>query len=129
MRSINQPNNHRQPGPRGPIVWVPQDQGTKNLFPATFFGTLQVFTRHELTVLDPMAVDQWVDDLGTWISGYDPEQDFVLLIGDPVLISVLSAQIALMFSHYTALKWDRQSKVYLAVELRPGKGVIADNRE
>lgn len=111
------PNSHQNK----PVVYVLQDNGTKNIYPATILGMITVFTRNDMSAF--IDTKEWVSDLATWLSSYDPDKDYILLIGDPLLISAASAVTALMFSSYTVLKWDRQERVYIPVKFTPGEGV------
>ena len=106
---------------RSPRVWVTVDDGSKNFHPALKFGQITIFTRVDVSVFINTA--EWMDDLATWVSGFDYEQDFLLLTGDPVLISAVSACIALISPRYCVLKWDRQERIYSPVWLDPGKAV------
>lgn len=95
-------------------VFVLQDDGTKNLFPAKKFGELLVFTRHEMS---PWSTE-WVDDLEDWLVDFDCTADHLLLVGDPVLIGTACALIAQANARLPVLKWDRQEKTYIAINIR-----------
>lgn len=101
-------------------VYIPQNVGDKNLHAATQYGIFTTFTRHELPT-DPEGVEEWVSEVKKWVSTYNPDHDYFLLIGDPLLISVVSALTATMFTYYNALKWDRQTRSYIVVKVNLGE--------
>lgn len=97
-------------------VFVVHDDGTKNIHPATRFGEVKVFTHRDLPIIGTNAFE-WMYDLEYWLGDYDPDVDYLLLIGDPVLIAAASAYMGSRFNKFTILKWDRQEKVYIPVTI------------
>lgn len=93
-------------------VYVLQDDGTKNLFPAKRWGNLVVFSRHEMSLWDA----GWIDDLEQWLADFDGG-DHLLLVGDPVLIGAACAIVGRMISRLPLLKWDRQEKTYIPITI------------
>lgn len=100
-------------------VFVTQDNGQHNLFPALQHGELTVFTRHDMPVLydEINRYDGWLDRLANWVSDFNPDTDSMLLLGDPVVIAATSAILGTFCDQFTVLKWDRQEKVYIPVRL------------
>lgn len=105
-----------KPSENKPFVYIPYNDGTKNLHAATLYGTFATFMRHELPT-DPEGVSEFVALCKDWISDYNPETDCILLIGDPVLMSIVSALTAKQHSYYNVLKFDRQSRSYIKIRI------------
>jgi hypothetical protein len=107
------------------MVYVIQEQVGKNLLPARRFG--------ELTVLLPanaqvgLSAGQVARHLMSKLSNFKDE-DYLLLIGDPVIIGVATAVAAHWNNgRVSLLKWDRQEHTYYPVSFNLyQKGEFAD---
>lgn len=102
-----------RPPERTPVVYILQDDGTKNLTPARRYGNVIAFAGNDM----PLFNQTWVDTLEHWLSPYNPTRDFLLLTGDPVLIGVACAILGKRWDQLSLLKWDRQSKDYTPITL------------
>lgn len=102
-----------KPPERAGTVFVLQDDGTKNLFPATQYGRVVSFTGRDM----PMFNQDWIPALEGWLANYKPYRDWLLLVGDPVLIGVACAIIGQHWNNINLLKWDRQEKQYIPLRL------------
>lgn len=93
-----------------PIVFVIQDDGYKNFQQAESFGQLEVmFTRDLSLYSDPSPRIHHASKL---VSRYDPERDFFLLTGDPVLIGLVCGLSLKKYNKFRALKWDKTTQRY-----------------
>lgn len=96
------------------MVYVVQEQAGKNILPAGKFGEIKVLlTAGKQVTFSAGAVAQ---KLMVQMSTFS-DQDYLLLIGDPVLIGI-SCAVAAHWNNGNVklLKWDRQEKVYYPVE-------------
>lgn len=102
-------------------VFVTQDNGKHNIFPALKFGEVRVFTRKDLPVIGSDAFE-WMFDLEYWLGDFDERTDYLLLLGDPVLIAATAAIMGYHLNGFNLLKWDRQSREYIPVRISLEKG-------
>jgi hypothetical protein len=96
-----------------PKVYVVQEQFGKNILPAKEFGEIVVMLPSHFRI--GFSAGQVADQLMVLLSSFK-EEDYLLLIGDPVLIGIATA----VASHWTngkvrMLKWDRQECMYYPV--------------
>lgn len=99
---------------RGPWVWVPQDSGKLDLSPAMRYGTMVSFSRTDCPVT---RVHEMVTLAQEWMEEFNPSTDFLMLIGDPVLISICVAEISRRFDIFHVLKWNRQTHEYIPLKI------------
>jgi len=97
-----------------PKVYVIQESPGKNISQATKFGEIKVLFPQDFNA--GFSAGQAASKLMLLLSNYK-EEDFLLLIGDPVLIGIATA----VASHWSngkvqMLKWDGQDKLYYAVK-------------
>jgi hypothetical protein len=104
-----------------PIVYVTQEQPGKNLTSALEFGEIRPLLPPTLQV--GFSAGQVARELLFKLSRYTPE-DYLLLIGDPVIIGI-SAAVAAHWSNgkVRLLKWDRQTGKYFPVEFNLRKEI------
>jgi hypothetical protein len=97
------------------MVFVIQDQPGKNLLPARDYGKLKFML--------PAAISQYnteesVDKLYNELLAMR-DDDYLLLIGDPVMIGAAVAIAGkILDGCIKILKWDKQEKKYYEVELQ-----------
>ena len=96
-----------------PIVYVVQEQPGKNILSAQQFGQINVLL--PASAQSGFSAGALASQLYVKLAKYRAE-DFLLLIGDPVLIGVACA----IASHWSngkvqMLKWDRQEHQYFPV--------------
>ena len=97
-------------------VFVPQESPGKNLLPAEAFGELSViFNPKQQVMLSPGPA---VNQLNHALRNFS-DDDYLLLIGDPVLVGVCCS-IAAKFNRgmYKVLKWDRQEHKYYVIQVQ-----------
>lgn len=98
-------------------VYVVQEAPGKNLLPARKFGKIEVLLPPGQVLFDPQST---LDMLRKKMSRFTSE-DFLVMIGDPVAIS-LAAIVAGEFSDTIKfLKWDKQERDYAVVETELGE--------
>lgn len=52
------------------------------------------------------------------LSGFQPDRDYVALVGDPLIIAAVIATVAAQFHQFQVLKWDRIERAYYQVTIR-----------
>ena len=97
------------------MVYVVQEQGNKNIFPAEKFGEINALLPpgSQVTFSSGQVCKQLMCDLAKFT-----DEDYLLLIGDPVAIGIAVA----VASHWNQgrvkmLKWDRQEKAYFPISI------------
>ncbi len=95
-------------------VYVVQEVPGKNILPAQKFGTLIPLVSYHIGLFPDTATQEIQRKLHNF-----SDQDYLLLIGDPVAIG-LATGIALINNKGKAqlLKWDRQQKEYYVVKIQ-----------
>jgi len=97
-----------------PIVWIPQDSGKVNLAPALGYGILKSFSSVDCPI---SRIGQTYDAICDWLCTFDPDTDYLLLTGDPVLIALCIAFLSRSGERMNLLKWDRQERRYILLTL------------
>lgn len=97
-------------------VYVVQDDGLKNLMPALKFGSLEILISGRDNQLYNTA--PLVADLQKKLLLFDPEIDYLLLVGDPAAIAVCAMICGKATnSPINLLKWDRQERAYYPLKV------------
>lgn len=104
-----------------PTVYVVQDNGNKNLTPAMGFGTIKVLANRDLPCFGDNT--HALRRVREGLKDYDPETDFIILTGDPLLILAVGGFITEAHGKVRCLKWDRQNEKYLFVEMQLGRNL------
>lgn len=100
-----------------PKVFATQESGRHNLSHAMEFGDLEVLAERDF----PMFRDG--EDVARRIreklSFFLPEQDYLLLVGDPIIMGIAFAALASRGSikSIRVLKWDRQATRYIPINV------------
>lgn len=106
------------------MVYVIQEQKGKNLIPATKYGELKFLLPQGTQIT--FSAGQAVNKLKIELSDFN-DNDYLLLIGDPVAIGITFA-VAAEWNQgkVKVLKWDRQESMYypLSINLYPKKGEL-----
>lgn len=97
-------------------VYVIQDDGRKNLSPATSFGQIEVLNNRDLPMFGNHQ--RTLDGIYRKLQGYVPDRDYVLLTGDPLLIGAICGFLIKKWGSIRCLKWDRQNFAYNCIEIR-----------
>jgi len=98
------------------MVYITQEQKGKNLLPARSFGSFKVMLPEGMQI--GFSGGQVAAKLKLELSEYN-DDDYLLLIGDPIIIGIAVA-VAGFWNNgkVKLLKWDRQEKVYYPVEIK-----------
>lgn len=94
-------------------VYIVQDSPGKNLLPAKKFGKFQVLLSLRDLKQSPDIILQKLGDRLIDIK----ENDYVLLIGDPLAIGLTMIVVLDLVNKINVLKWDRRSYKYDVVEV------------
>ncbi|HBP66249.1 MAG TPA: hypothetical protein DD730_18815 [Desulfosporosinus sp.] len=96
-------------------VFIVQENDRFVFTNAEKFGTI-VYLQGFYQIEDEGQAEAAADHMAAKLEDFNSEIDYLLLVGDPILISIASALI----SHttegiYSVLKWDRQTRSYKAI--------------
>lgn len=96
-------------------VFVTQDSGNINLTPALKFGNIEILADRDIPLFrnPKSAVIKIVKNLET----YNPDEDYILMAGDPLNIAATISHVMDKFGECRCLKWDRQNRQYLPIIL------------
>lgn len=96
-------------------VYVTQDLGRINLVPATRFGGIEVVATKDCpTHTDTGA---FITQVEHRLANFDPNNDHLVLVGDPIVIGICTAILAGRWKTFNVLKWDRQELCYIPITL------------
>jgi hypothetical protein len=96
------------------MVYVIQEQAGKNLLPAAKFGELNILLPSSMQITSETDSDSIINELGRKLADFGDE-DYLLLIGDPILIGIATALACHINGIVKFLKWDKQEHVYYPV--------------
>jgi len=108
------------------MVYVTQEQEGKNIVTATKYGEITFLAEKG----DQMSfqTEDLVEKITMKLQGFN-DMDYLLLIGDPAIIGVAVAIAAICNEgKVSLLKWDRQDKMYYAVNVNINGGEINGNK-
>jgi len=94
-------------------VYVIQDTN-HNLSHATQYGEFVFINKNDYPVWGDSS-DDFLNNMSKVLSAYDPIDDYLLMIGDPVSIGLAFSYITEKWNMVRLLKWDGQSKKYLPI--------------
>jgi hypothetical protein len=105
------------------VTQVPmrKDRETGALVPA--FNINTAGEHGELIVMLPpqaafsVAPNDLIKELARHLEGYDPEKDFLLPLGDFIIVNVAAGILARDFGRWNVLTWDRQLGRYLTTKI------------
>lgn len=105
-----------------PKVYVVTETGNHNITPAMEYGDIEVILPPNAQItFSPVPT---VNRIRRALSKFN-DNDYLLFIGDPVSISVISAMAAARnHGRYKCLKWDKLDRRYIPIQidLYPKKG-------
>ena len=97
-------------------VFVVEDSG-HNYADALRFGEIQILCNMDFPFSSTSSGAEITDFLRTQLRTFDPKQDRLLLLGDPVLIGICFAILSTQTRSIPILKWDRRKKVYQPITI------------
>jgi hypothetical protein len=97
------------------VIFVPQEQRSKNISAALEYGTHFVSCLPQDYQVYASTADA-VDKIRVALADYGPE-DFLLLIGDPILIALTASDATANHDLLKVLKWDSQTRTYVPILL------------
>lgn len=97
------------------MVYVTQEQQGKNILPAAKYGEIHILMSPNTQI--GFSAGAVTRELDSKLSNFS-DDDYLLLIGDPVLIG-LSVALAAKWNQgrVKLLKWDKQEHAYFAVQI------------
>lgn len=108
------------------MVYVIQEQQGKNLLPALKYGEIKVLLPTGMQVC--FSAGQVTRIIDTALSSFN-DNDYLVLIGDPVAIAIAGAMAAKWNQgRVRMLKWDKQEKMYFPVSINMFEKGIDDGK-
>lgn len=96
-------------------VYIVQEQPTLNYADAQRFGELIFVCQYDYSLARNSRCNDVIrDNIQTILKDYNHERDYLLLVGDPVLIGLVMSY-ALDMGEVNILKWERSGKRYAAI--------------
>lgn len=95
-------------------VYIVQDDPNKNFISATKHGELQALLPFRQIAFD---TNRYVHILRDKLKDFNPAEDHILLIGDPVAIALVSIVVADYTDSFSVLKWDREQSQYYPITI------------
>ncbi len=95
-------------------VFIIQDTN-HNLSHATQYGEFVFVNKSDYPIWNQANTDVFLEEMAEVLSGYDPKDDYLLVIGDPISIGLAFALLSSRHNVIRVLKWDGQSKKYLPI--------------
>lgn len=98
-------------------VFATQESGRHNLSHAMEFGDLEVLTERDFPSF--RGGDDMARQIREKLSYFIPEQDYLLLVGDPIIMGIAFAALAARnnVKSIRVLKWDRQATRYIPIHV------------
>jgi len=101
-------------------VYVTQENRRISFFDAERFGDIIFMSDKDFSPIKSSLMNvKIVQDIKKWMQDFDPDQDFLLLSGDPVLIGYAFHLAIWKKGYIRILKWDQISKSYHEAHFNP----------
>lgn len=108
---------------REPIVWVTQE-GNNDYAPAEKFGEVRFITHADLRSIASSAVNaQAVKDVTEFVKQYDPLIDYIVPVGNPMMIIYVAMLVSKKSPINKFLKWDGRQQDYFVFTMTE-EGVV-----
>lgn len=106
-----------------PKVWVIQE-GNNDYAPAEKYGEVRFITRADLRSVAASSVnEQAVADVAKFLEEYRPETDYIVPVGNPMMIIYVSMLVHKMSPEHRYLKWDGRQADYVVFKITD-EGVV-----
>ena len=93
----------------------PRGERPINLTPALDYGSIEYLLPKTTNIMDAGFATR---TMFAKLNDFNPDTDYLLMIGDPVAMGILCAVASkLTGGRFTVLKWDRQERRYYPVEV------------
>lgn len=102
-------------------VFVTQEQSKLNYLPAEKFGEIEFVTREEFSpVAKSLGNVALVEQIHSKIANFDPEEDYVVFSGSPVVAAAVFAAIGRVADKFTVLRWSNRDNFYTPITVDLG---------
>lgn len=107
-----------------PVVWVIQE-GNNDYAPAEKYGEVRFITRADLRSIPESSVnEQAIQDTKAFVEEYDPQIDYIVPVGNPMMIIYVAVLVAEKADTHRYLKWDGRQADYVVFKMSNQDGVI-----
>ena len=106
-------------------VFVTQEQSKLNYLPAEKYGEIEFITRDEFSpVAKSIGNVDLVESIWSKLEEFNPEEDYVVFSGSPVVAAAVFAAIGRDNDRFTVLRWSNRDNMYtpITIDLNPQKG-------
>ena len=101
-------------------VFVVQENPRLNYVDAERFGEVVFMTSKEFSPLKNSLVNaEIISDIQAFMKGFDPDNDYLLLTGGPVLLGYAFHLAISKRGYLTVLQWDGIKQAYLPIQFNP----------
>ena len=101
-------------------VFVVQENPRLNYVDAERFGEVVFMTSKEFSPLKNSLVNaEIISDIQAFMKDFDPDNDYLLLTGGPVLLGYAFHLAISKKGYITVLQWDGMKQAYLPIQFNP----------
>ena len=101
-------------------VYIVQENPRLNYVDAERFGEVVFMTSREFSPLKNSLVNaEIISDIQIFMNEFDPDNDYLLLTGGPVLLGYAFHLAILKKGYITVLQWDGMKQAYLPIQFNP----------
>jgi uroporphyrinogen-III decarboxylase len=94
-------------------VFVTQEQQKLNYLPAERYGDVEFITRDEFSPIASSLGNQViVNAIKNKLAQFNPETDFIVFSGSPVVAAAVFAHLGSRFTRFTVLRWSNRDNIY-----------------
>ena len=98
-------------------VYITQDN-SKNYAPAHQYGEPSFVTNLEYSSIKNSATNDVIhENIARMAGKFNPDKDFVLLSGDPVIIALVINAVLTKYGNVKILKWQSQDRIYVPITI------------
>lgn len=103
-----------------PKVYVIQENPRLTYEDAERFGEVVFMTVHEFRPMaNSLQNDQICSEISRKLADFNPEEDYLLMTGNPITMGLVFAALARKCDIITCLQWKRDRCEYSAVQVKP----------
>lgn len=98
---------------KSPRVFVTQENPNLNYLPAEQFGEIEFMTRGDISpVRNSLSNEALVRELRTKMAKFDPEVDFIVISGSPVVAGIVFMLLREKTTKANVLRWSNRDRMY-----------------